>query len=124
MTILVTGATGKFGGTVIETLIARGVQDSIAVSVHNPERAAHLKERGIDVRQGDFNDPTSLARAFVGVDRILIISTDGDNQMRIRQHGSTVRAVQEAGVGFIAYTSIANAGANTLGLAEVHRTTE
>lgn len=124
MTILVTGATGHFGRTVIETLLAQRPADELAVSVRNPARAGDLQARGVDVRHGDFDDPASLGRAFAGVDRLLLISTDGDNPTRIRQHQTAVRAAQEAGVGFIAYTSLANADRNPLSLAEVHRTTE
>ena len=124
MTILVTGATGKLGSTVVELLLERGLAGQLAVSVRNPVRASSYQERGIDVRQGDFDVPASLTHAFAGVDKILIISADGDNETRIRQHKTAVRAAQEAGVGFIAYTSISNASHNPLGLAEVHRTTE
>ena len=124
MTILVTGATGKFGSIVVETLLARGLAGQLAVSVRNPAQAASYQARGVDVRQGDFDNPDYLGTAFAGVDRMLLISTTDDNETRIRQHKTAVRAAQQAGVGFIAYTSIANAGLNSLGLAEVHRTTE
>jgi NAD(P)H dehydrogenase (quinone) len=124
MTILITGATGKFGSTVVETMLERGLAGQLAVSVRNPAHASRYQERGIEVRQGDFDVPASLARAFSGVDRLLIISTSGDNETRIRQHTTAVQAAQEAGVGFIAYTSIANASQNPLGLGEVHRATE
>jgi NAD(P)H dehydrogenase (quinone) len=124
MTILVTGATGKFGTTVVETLLARGLGGQLAISVRDPKKASHFQARGVDVRQGDFDNPAALERAFAGVQRMLLISTDGDNATRIRQHAAAIRAAQKAGVGFIAYTSIANASANTLGLAEVHRATE
>ncbi len=124
MTILVTGATGKLGSVVVESLLKRGLAGQLAVSVRNPARASAYQDRGIDVRQGDFDDPSSLTQAFAGVDKILIISADGDNETRIRQHKTAVRAAQEAGVRFIAYTSISNASHNTLGLAEVHRATE
>jgi len=124
MKILVTGATGQFGHTVIESLLKRGLATQLAVSVRDPERAKSYKERGVDVRRGDFDDSSSLIRAFSGVERLLIISTDGDNATRIRQHTTAVDAAQKAGVGFIAYTSISNASNNPLGLAEVHRATE
>lgn len=124
MKILVTGATGQFGSIVVESLLKRGLADQLAVSVRNPARAISFQERGVDVRQGDFDDPASLARAFAGVDRILIVSTDGDNQTRIPQHKNAVRAAQAAGVGFIAYTSLANASHSPLGIGEVHRATE
>lgn len=54
----------------------------------------------------------------------MLISTDGDNETRIRQHQTAVDAAKKAGVGFIAYTSVVNADQNTLSLAEVHRATE
>lgn len=124
MTLLVTGATGQFGGVVAETLLARGLAGQLAVSVRNPELASGLAARGVDVRQGDFDQPDSLVRAFAGVDRLLLVSTNGDSATRIRQHTAAVRAAQAAGVGLIAYTSIVNATQNPLSLAEVHRATE
>jgi NAD(P)H dehydrogenase (quinone) len=124
MTILVTGATGKFGNTVVDSLLKRGLTAQLAVSVRDPAKASNYKQRGVDVRQGDFDDAASLVRAFSGVDRLLIISTDGDNETRIRQHKTAVQAAQDAGVRFIVYTSISNASDNPLSLAEVHRATE
>ncbi|MFZ5625204.1 MAG: SDR family oxidoreductase [Gemmatimonadota bacterium] len=124
MTILVTGATGQLGARVVESLLAKVPASLIAVSVRKPEKASALAARGVDVRQGDFDDPASLDRAFARVDRLLIISTDGDNETRIRQHLAAVAAAKRAGVKFIAYTSIAKADESTLWLAEVHRTTE
>ncbi|MDI5788868.1 hypothetical protein PO124_11985 [Bacillus licheniformis] len=56
-----------------------------------------------------FDRPETLESAFRGIDRLLIISADGDNETRIRQHGNAVAAAERAGVRFIAYTSIANA---------------
>lgn len=122
--ILVTGATGHFGGLVVESLLARGLGDQLAVSVRNPARAAHLQAQGVEVRQGDFDDPASLARAFAGVERLLIVSASEDTATRIRQHTTAVHAAQQAGVKFIAYTSVVNAAQNPLDLAEVHRASE
>lgn len=124
MKILVTGATGKLGGKIVETLLKSVPAGQIAVSVRNPGKAGALKDRGVDVRHGDFDLPETLDSAFNGIDRILIISTDGDNRTRIRQHAAAVAAAQHAKVGFIAYTSAANARESRLFLAEVHRVTE
>ncbi len=124
MTLLVTGATGHFGQTVVEALLARGLAGQLAVSVRNPDRASGFRARGVEVRQGNFDDPATLGPAFAGVHRLLLISTDGDNETRIRQHTAAVRAAHAAGVQFIAYTSIVNASHNSLSLAEVHRATE
>lgn len=124
MTLLVTGATGQFGSIVIDTLLKTVPAEKLAVSVRTPEKAAHLQAKGVDVRHGDFDQPETLDHAFAGVDRLLIVSADGDNATRIRQHQAAVDAAKKAGVGFIAYTSVAKADASTLSLAEVHRATE
>ncbi|MFB9325584.1 SDR family oxidoreductase [Paenibacillus aurantiacus] len=124
MKLLVTGATGKLGSKVVEALLKKVPASELAVSVRNPEKAAALKAQGIDVRQGDFDRPETLDAAFAGVDRLLIISADGDNETRIRQHTDAVAAAKRANVGFIAYTSATNARESSLFLAEVHRVTE
>jgi len=124
MKLLVTGATGNLGGLVVEALLKKVSAENIAVSVRNPEKAEDLKSKGVDVRFGDFDKPESLASAFAGIDRLLIISTDGDNETRIRQHQTAVEAAKKAQVKLIVYTSVANATSSKLGLAEVHRKTE
>lgn len=78
----------------------------------------------MDVRHGDFDQPQTLDKAFAGIDRLLIVSTDGDNETRIRQHADAVAAAQRANVGFIAYTSVGNASESSLFLAPVHRAAE
>ncbi|MEH7084642.1 SDR family oxidoreductase [Neobacillus drentensis] len=124
MKILVTGATGKFGTKVVETLLKTVPANQLAVSVRNPEKAEGLRARGVDVRQGDFDRPDTLDAAFSGIDRLLIISADGDNETRIRQHTDAVAAAERAGVKFIAYTSIANAKESKNFLAPTHKATE
>lgn len=120
MKMLVTGATGKLGSKVVKTLLKTVPASQLAVSVRNPEKAEGLQERGVEIRQGDFERPETLDSAFAGVDRLLIISADGDNETRIRQHTNAVKAAERAKVGFIAYTSIANASESAMFLAPPH----
>ncbi|MEK3790596.1 SDR family oxidoreductase [Paenibacillus sp. FSL R7-0204] len=124
MTIALTGATGKFGSIVAETLLKTVSAENIVASVRNPEKAEALKARGVDVRHGDFDQPETLDTAFAGVERLLIVSADGDNDTRIRQHKAAVDAAVRAGVGFIVYTSVGDADNSSLFLAPVHRATE
>ncbi|WP_458120887.1 SDR family oxidoreductase [Paenibacillus sp. Z6-24] len=124
MTILVTGATGKLGSKIVEKLLQTVPASELAVSVRNPAKAEHLRALGVDVRHGDFDQPDTLDQAFAGVDRLLIISADGDNETRIRQHKDAVAAAARANVGFIAYTSVTNAQESKLMLAPVHKETE
>ncbi|MCY9226296.1 SDR family oxidoreductase [Bacillus haynesii] len=124
MKMLVTGATGKLGSKIVEKLLETVPADQLAVSVRNPEKAEALRARGVDVRQGDFDRPETLESAFRGIDRLLIISADGDNETRIRQHSTAVAAAERSGVRFIAYTSIANARDSKNFLAPTHKATE
>jgi NAD(P)H dehydrogenase (quinone) len=124
MKIAITGATGHFGSLVIESLLKTVPAGDLVVSVRNPDKASDLKARGVEVRHGDFDQPETLATAFAGVDRLLIVSADGDNETRIRQHKAAIDAAVKAGVGFIAYTSVGDAEKSELFLAEVHSVTE
>ncbi|MFP3122033.1 SDR family oxidoreductase [Ectobacillus funiculus] len=120
MKMLVTGATGKLGTKIVETLLKTVPASQIAVSVRNPEKAEGLRARGVEVRQGDFDRPETLDSAFAGIDRLLLISADGDNETRVRQHTDAVAAAERAGVKFIAYTSVANASESTIFLVPPH----
>lgn len=124
MKLLVTGATGKLGSKVVETLLKTVPSSQLVVSVRNPERAEGLRSQGIEVRHGDFDKPETLYTAFAGIDRLLIISADGDNETRIRQHTDAVAAAERAGVKFIAYTSLANATESKNLMAPPHVVTE
>lgn len=124
MKLLVTGATGKLGSKVVEALLKTVPADQLAVSVRNPEKAEGMRARGVEVRQGDFDQPETLDAAFAGIDRLLIISADGDNEARIRQHTNAVAAAERAQVKFIAYTSIGNARDSKMFLAPPHQAAE
>ena len=81
----------------------------------------------MDVRRIDFDDASSLAAAFTGIQRALIISTDEIIRpgVRLRQHRAAVDAAVAAGVGHIAYTSLPNAGPESpVPFAPDHRETE
>ncbi|GAE36188.1 SDR family oxidoreductase [Halalkalibacter akibai] len=124
MKLLVTGATGKLGSKIVDTLLKNVPADQLVVSVRNPEKAAGLRAKGIEVRQGNFDNPESLDSAFADIDRLLIISADGDNDTRIKQHTNAVAAAERTGVNFIAYTSLANATESTNLMAPPHVATE
>lgn len=124
MKILVTGATGKLGSKVVESLLKSVPASDLVVSVRNPEKAEGLRTRGVEVRQGDFDRPETLDKAFEGIDRLLIISADGDNETRIQQHANAVQAADRAGIKFIAYTSLANATESKNLMAPPHVATE
>ncbi|MFI1995737.1 SDR family oxidoreductase [Actinoplanes sp. NPDC020271] len=123
-TIAVTGATGHLGRLVVDALINRGVEPgSIVAAVRSPEKAAGLLARGVQVREADFDKPETLAGAFAGVDKLLLVSTS-DPGNRLTQHTAAIDAAKAAGVGFVAYTSILRADTTPVLLAADHKATE
>lgn len=122
--ILVTGATGRLGRAVVGDLLARRDAADLAVLVRSPEAAAHLAERGVDVRVGDYDDQASLERAFRGVDVLLLISSpDVTPGTRPRQHRAVIDAAAAADVGRLVYTSAIGAE-DGIGFLADHTVTE
>ena len=122
-TLLVTGAAGQFGRLAVEELLARGATKVIA-GTRDPAKLADLAARGVTVRKIDFDDVAGLASGFAGVDRVLIISTDGIGR-RAEQQSAAVAAAKAAGVKHIVYTSAPAARPNAdAGLAGEHFWTE
>ncbi len=102
--ILITGATGQLGAAVLQNLLKKIAADQIAAFVREASKASDLKERGVDIRVGHYDDTVSLDKAMRGIEKVLLIAgTDEDN--RLRQHQNVVEAAKKAGVQCIAYTS-------------------
>jgi NAD(P)H dehydrogenase (quinone) len=122
--IAVTGATGPFGRIAIENLLERGIAPGQIVAwARNPEKAAELAARGVQVRQADYSRPETLVAALQGVEKLLFVSGSEAGQ-RIPQHQNVVDAARQAGVRLIAYTSIVNADTTSMLLAAEHKATE
>ncbi|MBU1335392.1 MAG: NAD(P)H-binding protein [Alphaproteobacteria bacterium] len=122
-TLLVTGASGHFGRIAVEELLARGATKVIA-GTRDPAKLGELEAKGVEIRKLDFDDAGSLGAAFAGVDRVLIISTDGIGK-RVAQQTAAVSAAKAAGVKHIVYTSAPAARPNAdAGLGVEHFWTE
>ena len=124
MSIVVTGATGHLGRLVVEALLERGVPaGEIVAAGRSTDKIADLADRGVQVRRIDFTDPTTLAEAFSGADRVLLVSSSEVGR-RAEQHRNAIDAARKAGVTLLAYTSIAHADTTTMLLAAEHQATE
>lgn len=121
--IVVTGATGKLGQLVLENLLQKRPPGEIAAAARSREKAAHWAERGIAVREADYARPDTLARAFAGAEKVLLVSSSEVGQ-RVPQHRAAVDAARAAGVKLLLYTSILRADTSGLILAQEHKQTE
>ena len=121
--IAVTGATGQLGRLVIEALRKKIAADHIVATVRSPAKAGDLAALGVVVREADYNKPETLATAFKGVDKVLLISGSEVGQ-REAQHRAVIDAAKAAGVKFIAYTSLLHTDTSPLSLGIEHRATE
>ncbi len=108
--ILITGASGNLGKAVVAELRRLGAENVIAAT-RTPGTNEELAALGIEKREADFDRPETLQRAFAGVDRLLLVSTDSLHApgIRIRQHRAAIQAAKSAGVKHIVYTSLPNA---------------
>jgi NAD(P)H dehydrogenase (quinone) len=126
--LLVTGASGQLGAAVLRHLIdtCKVPASTIVAGSRDTARLSALVERGVETRRVDFNDAGTLASAFSGVDRVIIISTDAlDGEgTRLRQHLAAVTAAKEAGVSRIFYTSMPNPEGSKVSFAPDHLKTE
>ena len=105
MSVIVTGAAGHLGRLVAEQLLDRLAPEDLVLVTRRPEALLELRDRGVQVRYGDFNKPAALREAFAGAERMLLISTDAVGQ-RVRQHRTAIEAAAAAGIGHVVFTSI------------------
>jgi len=126
--IVISGASGQLGSLVIDELIARDVAPENLILVSRTPNTDHLQAyaaRGASVRFGDFNQAESLAEAYRGGTRMLLISINGGGGNRPELHKVAIDAAARAGVKHIAYTSYVNADLNDDSTIAVdHRRTE
>lgn len=124
-TLLVTGASGQLGRRAVTLLLDSGAGRLIATT-RTPEKIADLAGRGAEVRKASFEEPETLAAAFAGADRMLMISSDAIDRpgRRIQQHRNAVEAAARAGVKYIVYTSMPNPETSPVIFAPDHLGTE
>jgi NAD(P)H dehydrogenase (quinone) len=121
--IAVTGASGHLGQLVVASLLQTVPPSTIVAAVRSPEKVRDLNSRGISIRHADYSRPDTLASAFAGVDRLLLIS-GSEVGRRVEQHKAVIAAARQAGVKLLLYTSLLHADRSPLAIGEEHRQTE
>lgn len=105
--IIVSGASGNLGGLTVKELLERGVPASRLILVsRTTDELEEYARQGASVRFGDFTKPESLAAAYAGGKRMLLISVGGtQTESASELLGRAIDAAKAAGVTHIAYTS-------------------
>jgi uncharacterized protein YbjT (DUF2867 family) len=114
-TILVSGATGRQGGGLMKHLL--GKQWPVRALTRNPgsPAAQELSRRGVEVVQGDMDNPDSLKRAMKGVYGVYSVQdfwTVGARR-EVQQGENMADAARAAGVGHFLYSSVGGAERNS-----------
>lgn len=78
--------------------------NQIVALARDENKALDLKEKGIEIRLGNYHETDSLLKAFKGIDTLLLISSSDFNN-RLQQQINAINAAKEAGVKHIIYTS-------------------
>lgn len=95
--ILLTGITGNNGGATARALLEKGVK--FRALVRDTAKAADWAAQGVELVQGDLNDPTSVTAALEGVDRAVLVLPNGEDQERLEV--AFVATAKDAGLNWI-----------------------
>lgn len=111
--ILVMGATGKQGGSVVRALLRAGHPVRAFVRDPSSSGAQALAAQGVEVVKGEFTDTASLDSALVGVGGVFSVqmgSQPSDPHTEVLAGKALVEAAHRAGVRVIVHSSVARAG--------------
>ena len=104
MKIGVSGASGQLGRAVVSELLQRAGGHEVVAITRTPETVSEAAQG----RFGDYNRPESLAKAYAGLDRLLVIPTL-EPVRRAAQNVAAIDAAVEAGIKHIVFMSTAGA---------------
>jgi uncharacterized protein YbjT (DUF2867 family) len=114
--VLVTGATGRQGGAVVNHMLPKGWKLR-ALTRESPSgpAAQRLAARGIEVVQGDLEDSASLERAASGVYGVYSVQDFWavGAKREVQQGKNMADAARKAGVDHFVYSSVGGAERNS-----------
>ena len=114
-TVLVTGATGRQGGAVVRHMLAKGWKLRALTRKTNSHAARALARQGVEVVQGDLEDPSSVASASAGVYGVYSVQDFWAVGARreVQQGKNVADTAKKAGVKHFVYSSVGGAERNT-----------
>ena len=84
MKYAVTAATGNLGQAAVKELNKLAGAENVIVIARNTDKAAKLFPNN-EVRQGDYEDKSSMINTFNGIDHVLFISSQPGGQLQGQQ---------------------------------------
>jgi uncharacterized protein YbjT (DUF2867 family) len=109
--ILITGATGTVGSEVVKRLSAQGRQ--VRAVTRDLRKAEAIPLSQVQFVQGDLDDPNSIRRACLGVERAFLLSNSTERAER--QQTAFVDLAKQSGVRHIVKLSQLHADVNSPG---------
>jgi len=113
--VLVTGATGRQGGAVVRHMLPKGWKLRALTRRPDAHEAQSLARQGVQVVQGDLEDPASIARAAEGVYGIYSVQDfwSVGTKREVQQGKNLADGAKKAGVQHFVYSSVGGAERNT-----------
>lgn len=105
---VLTGSTGQLGSRVLQHLLKLGVKpEDIALSAFDIKRVpSEIKNKGIEIRHGDYKRKETLEKSFVNADVLFLISTTTISvDERTVEHKNAIEVAKKLGIKHIFYTS-------------------
>jgi uncharacterized protein YbjT (DUF2867 family) len=106
-TALVLGATGQQGGAVTRELLASGWRVRALVRDQGKTGAQLLRGLGVELREGDLDNPASLTEAMRNVDGVFSVQTDSTEE--VHQGKAVADSAKATGVSHLVYASVSGA---------------
>ena len=116
--ILVTGASGAVGRHTLLHLLEQKPADQLVGLVRDLSKAEDLSAKGIELRQGDYLDPESLDRAFVGIDKLMLTATHAFTD-RNNAHSNAIDAAVKADVKHLVFMPIMRKPKSSFSMKEI-----
>jgi uncharacterized protein YbjT (DUF2867 family) len=103
--ILVTGATGNTGRSLVQQLASKGMR--VRAVVRNRAKTGDIAAAGAEIAVADLSRPETLAPALIGIDKAYLMTAADPQQVML--HSNFIRAAKQAGVRHIVRHSVRGA---------------
>jgi uncharacterized protein YbjT (DUF2867 family) len=113
LTVVVTGATGKQGGTVARGLLERGHKVRAVTRDPNSKQAKLLANAGAELVAGSLEDAAGIKRALEGATCLFAVTTPFEGTDAEIRQGITAADVAKAAGVHLVFTSVGSANRQT-----------